>query len=156
MKASTAKPTTTDATDAKPKYMSALKAAAEVRKRDAVRAADRKTAREREAEGDEFVDKEQFVTGAYRRQQEELRRAEEEEARREEKEMERRKEGKGMGEWHRRELERGERVHEAVLRAVEERKGMVDPPGEGGEVEGEGERKEKSEEEKAREAGGGG
>ena len=80
MKASTTKkPTSTSPSTTAPKYMSALKAAAEVRKRDAVRAADRKTAREREAEGDEFKDKEAFVTGAYRRQQEELRRAEEEE-----------------------------------------------------------------------------
>lgn len=39
--------------------------------------------REREAEGDEFKDKEAFVTQAYKDQMAELRRAEEEERRRE-------------------------------------------------------------------------
>ena len=39
--------------------------------------------REREAEGDEFVDKEQFVTQAYKDQMAEVRRAEEEEKKRE-------------------------------------------------------------------------
>lgn len=39
--------------------------------------------REREQEGDEFVDKEQFVTQAYRDQMAEVRRAEAEEKKRE-------------------------------------------------------------------------
>ena len=39
--------------------------------------------REREAEGDEFRDKDAFVTQAYRDQMAEVRRAEEEEKRRE-------------------------------------------------------------------------
>jgi coiled-coil domain-containing protein 55 len=39
--------------------------------------------REREAEGDEFVDKEAFVTQAYKDQMAEVRRAEEEERKRE-------------------------------------------------------------------------
>ena len=39
--------------------------------------------REREAEGDEFKDKEAFVTQAYKDQMAEVRRAEEEEKRRE-------------------------------------------------------------------------
>ena len=39
--------------------------------------------RERELEGDEFKDKEEFVTQAYKDQMEEVRRAEEEEKRRE-------------------------------------------------------------------------
>ena len=39
--------------------------------------------RERELEGDEFKDKESFVTQAYKDQMEELRRAEEEERKRE-------------------------------------------------------------------------
>lgn len=39
--------------------------------------------REREAEGDEFVDKEQFVTQAYKDQMAEVRKAEEEEKKRE-------------------------------------------------------------------------
>lgn len=40
-------------------------------------------AKEREREGDEFADKDQFVTPAYLAQQEELRKAEEEEKKRE-------------------------------------------------------------------------
>ena len=40
-------------------------------------------AREREREGDEFADKDQFVTPAYLAQQEELRKIEEEEKKRE-------------------------------------------------------------------------
>ena len=39
--------------------------------------------REREAEGDEFADKEQFVTQAYKDQMAEVRKAEEEEKKRE-------------------------------------------------------------------------
>ena len=39
--------------------------------------------REREREGDEFADKEAFVTQAYKDQMEEVRRAEEEERKRE-------------------------------------------------------------------------
>ncbi|KAK6597461.1 Nuclear speckle splicing regulatory protein 1-like protein [Botrytis cinerea] len=63
----------------KPKYMSNLIAAAAVRKRDSTIAEEKKLAREREAEGDEFADKEKFVTSAYKKQQEENRRIEEEE-----------------------------------------------------------------------------
>lgn len=39
--------------------------------------------KEREREGDEFADKDQFVTPAYLKQQEELRKVEEEEKKRE-------------------------------------------------------------------------
>ncbi|KAL9614414.1 MAG: hypothetical protein Q9167_001085 [Letrouitia subvulpina] len=64
----------------KPRYMSDLLAAAEIRKRDQLRAKEKMLAKEREAEGDEFADKEKFVTAAYKRQQEEMRKAEAEEA----------------------------------------------------------------------------
>ena len=70
----------------KPRYMSSVIAAANVRKRDALIAEEKKIAREREAEGDEYAGKEKFVTEAYKRQQEENRRLEEEEKRREEEE----------------------------------------------------------------------
>ena len=43
--------------------------------------------REREAEGEEFTDKEQFVTQAYKDQMAEIRKAEEEEKQREGKRM---------------------------------------------------------------------
>lgn len=56
---------------------------AEIRKQDRLRAEDKMIQREREREGDEFADKDAFVTEAYKKQQEELRVAEEEEKKRE-------------------------------------------------------------------------
>jgi coiled-coil domain-containing protein 55 len=53
------------------------------RKLDYVRAEEKLIQREREAEGDEFADKEKFVTQAYKDQMAEVRRAEEEEKKRE-------------------------------------------------------------------------
>ena len=67
----------------KPKYVNQLLAAAELRKKDRIRAEDKLIEREREKEGDEFKDKDAFVTSAYKEQQAELRRAEEEEKRKE-------------------------------------------------------------------------
>ncbi|KAJ5788259.1 hypothetical protein N7457_003249 [Penicillium paradoxum] len=106
-----------------PKYMKNLLQSAELRKRDQLRAKDRQLAREREAEGDEFEDKEKFVTSAYKAQQEELRKAEEEEARREKEEEERRKRsgGSGMIGFYRDVLSRGEERHEEVVKAAEEK-----------------------------------
>ncbi|CAG7937478.1 unnamed protein product [Penicillium olsonii] len=105
-----------------PKYMQNLLQSAEIRKRDQLRAKDRQLAREREAEGDEFDDKEKFVTSAYKAQQEELRRAEEEEARREQAEEERRKKSgnSGMIGFYRDVLSRGEEQHEQAVKAAEE------------------------------------
>lgn len=56
---------------------------AATRKLDYVRAEEKLIQREREAEGDEFSDKEKFVTQAYKDQMAEVRRAEEEEKKRE-------------------------------------------------------------------------
>jgi len=53
----------------RPKYMKSLLASAAVRKRDALIAEEKKIARERELEGDEFADKDKFVTEAYKKQQ---------------------------------------------------------------------------------------
>lgn len=105
-----------------PKYMQNLLQSAEVRKRDQLRAKDRQLAKEREAEGDEFGDKEKFVTSAYKAQQEELRKAEEEEARREKEEEERRKKSgnSGMIGFYRDVLSRGEERHEEAVKAAEE------------------------------------
>ncbi|ORY81429.1 coiled-coil domain-containing protein 55-domain containing protein [Protomyces lactucae-debilis] len=71
-----------DKRERKPKYMQDLFHMAEVRKRDRLQAEDVKLQREREQEGDMFADKEQFVTSAYRAQQEALlqKRRQEEEA----------------------------------------------------------------------------
>jgi coiled-coil domain-containing protein 55 len=63
--------------------MDKLLATAEVRKRDFLIAQEKKFQKEREMEGDEFAGKEKFVTGAYKRQQEEMRKAEEAERLRE-------------------------------------------------------------------------
>ncbi|KAL5051644.1 hypothetical protein BDW71DRAFT_57249 [Aspergillus fruticulosus] len=105
-----------------PKYMNSLLRSAEIRKRDQLRARDRMLAKEREAEGDEFDDKEKFVTSAYKAQQEELRRVEEEEKRREQEEEERRRKngGSGMVGFYRDLLARGEEQHDAAMKATEE------------------------------------
>lgn len=122
--ATSAKKETAKAEDAaarKPKYMSNLFAAAEVRKRDQLRAKEKLLMKEREAEGDEYADKEKFVTGAYKAQQEEVRRLEEEEKLREEEEQKRRK-GRGMVGFYRSVLDRDEKNHEEVMAAAAENK----------------------------------
>ncbi|KAH0536882.1 hypothetical protein FGG08_006285 [Glutinoglossum americanum] len=106
-----------DLAERKPKYMESLLAAAEVRKRDQLRAKEKMLQREREAEGDEFADKEKFVTGAYKEQQAEMARLEEEEARREEDEM-KKKAGMGMSGFYRSVLERDEKRHEELVAAA--------------------------------------
>jgi len=112
-----------------PKYMTSLLAAAEVRKRDQLRAQEKMIQLEREQEGEEFADKEEFVTGAYKAQQAELRRLEEEEAKKEEMEMERRKHGGGMTGFYKDVLSREDAKHELAMKAVEEakiKKGQVE------------------------------
>ena len=113
------KKTTQEDVEKKPKYMSNLIAAAAVRKRDATIAEEKKLAREREAEGDEYADKEKFVTSAYKKQQEENRRLEEEERIREEEEAKKNK-GAGMTNFYKNILERGEQKHVEVVKAAEE------------------------------------
>ncbi|KAF9582891.1 hypothetical protein BGW38_010618 [Lunasporangiospora selenospora] len=73
-----------DAEERKPKYVLALLQAAETRKRDRQVAEERRIERERELEGEEFKDKEMFITPAYKAQKEAMRLAEEEEKRRDE------------------------------------------------------------------------
>ncbi|KAL8723027.1 MAG: hypothetical protein Q9225_000569 [Loekoesia sp. 1 TL-2023] len=140
----------------KPKYMQSLLAAAETRKRDQLRAKEKMLAKERELEGDEFADKEKFVTAAYKRQQEELRKAEAEEALREREAAERqRREGGGLKGMYKSMLERDEERHVEAMKLVEEakRKGTVGKDVVGsGEVE-EGKKQEKSEADLAREKG---
>ncbi|PFH56909.1 hypothetical protein XA68_15776 [Ophiocordyceps unilateralis] len=104
----------------KPKYMQSLMRAAQVRKQDALIAEEKKIAREREAEGDEFADKEKFVTEAYKKQQEENRRLEEEERRMEEEDAKRNK-GGGMSAFYRRLLDKDEERHAQAVKAVQER-----------------------------------
>jgi coiled-coil domain-containing protein 55 len=128
-----------------PKYMANLLAAAEVRKRDQLAAKEKMLAREREAEGEEYADKEKFVTGAYKAQQEEVRRLEEEERRKEMAEAEQRKKtGGGMTGLYKGLLAREEARHDAAMKAVEHGK-ISDQE--------EDEMKEKSEAELAKEIG---
>lgn len=105
-----------DALERKPKYMENLLASAEVRKRDLLRAKERLLQKEREEEGDEFKDKESFVTGAYKKQQEELQRLEEEERLREENHKKR---SQGMSSFHRNMLNKLEIKHDQLVSAAE-------------------------------------
>jgi len=75
--------------------------------------------REREMEGDEFKDKEAFVTQAYKDQMEEVRKAEEEEKQREEEEKNKNKgQSTGMVHFYRQLLEQSEKEHEETVAAV--------------------------------------
>ncbi|KAJ8043926.1 Nuclear speckle splicing regulatory protein 1 [Holothuria leucospilota] len=67
--------------DSKPKYMSDLMKAAKQRKMERERQKERKIQKEREKEGDEFGDKEQFVTASYKKKMQELAEDEERERR---------------------------------------------------------------------------
>ncbi|KAG0324295.1 hypothetical protein BGZ99_001989 [Dissophora globulifera] len=73
-----------DSAERKPKYVAALLQAAETRKRDRQIAEEKRLERERQKEGDEFKDKEMFITPAYKAQKEAMRLAEEEDRKREE------------------------------------------------------------------------
>jgi coiled-coil domain-containing protein 55 len=75
--------------------------------------------REREAEGDEFADKEKFVTGAYKAQQEETRKAEAEEKKRQEAEDEKRRKF-GMQSFHKQMLMEEEKRHQEAMEAAAE------------------------------------
>lgn len=103
----------------KPKYMKNLLEAAEVRKRDALIAEEKKIAREREAEGDEYEGTEKFVTEAYKKQQEENKRIEEEEKKREEEEAKKNQTG-GMSAFYRNMLNKDEQRHAEVMKAAED------------------------------------
>lgn len=97
-------------------YMTDLMAAAEQRKKDQARAKDRLLQREREQEGDEFKDKDMFVTEAYKEHQVEVRKAEAEEEKRVE-EQDRKKKTAGMSAFHRSMMDEQEKRHTEVLEA---------------------------------------
>lgn len=103
-----------------PKYMNNLLASAETRKRDQLRAKEKALQKERDAEGDEFADKEKFVTGAYKKQQEEVKKMEEEERKREEAEDERRRKGGGMTGFYKNVLAKDEEKAKAMEEAAQE------------------------------------
>ena len=113
-----------------PKYMTSLMQSAEVRKRDQLRAKERLLQKERETEGDEFADKERFVTGAYKAQQEEVKRMEEEEVKREAEEEEKRRKGGGMSGFYkdllRKDENRSKQISKAAQDAAARQKDEVD------------------------------
>ncbi|KAH9866576.1 hypothetical protein J1614_008267 [Plenodomus biglobosus] len=106
-----------DAAARKPKYLDTLLESAKQREKDHLRARDKLIQREREAEGDEFADKEKFVTGAYKAQQEEARKAEEEEKIRQKEEEEKKKKF-GMQGFHKQMLAEQERRHQEAMEAA--------------------------------------
>ena len=65
----------------KPRYIQALLQTAERRKKENERRIERQVQKEREEEGNEFADKESFVTSSYRQKLEEFKKQEEEEKR---------------------------------------------------------------------------
>ena len=107
-----------------PQYMQHLLHAAEVRKRDQLRAKETMLQKEREAEGEQFADKDKFVTAAYKAQQEEVRRLEEAERKKEEADAERnRRGGGGITTFYKGLMEREEARHQAAIKAVEDKAG---------------------------------
>ncbi|KAI1291758.1 Nuclear speckle splicing regulatory protein 1 [Halotydeus destructor] len=65
------------AKETKPKYMDKLLKAAEIRVKEQERRTEKKIQKEREEEGDEFADKDAFVTSAYKEKLKELKETEE-------------------------------------------------------------------------------
>jgi len=111
----------------KPKYISGLLTSAATRRLDHLRAEEKMIQREREAEGDEFRDKEAFVTQAYKDQMAEVRKAEEDEKRQEELEKKRGSSG-GMAHFYRRLLEDSEQQHEETVAATQSSSKTVKGP----------------------------
>ncbi|KAF8590619.1 hypothetical protein K439DRAFT_1657364 [Ramaria rubella] len=107
-----------DTQERKPKYIGSLLTSAATRKLDYLRAEEKMIQREREQEGDDFADKDQFVTQAYKDQMAEVRRAEEEEKKREESERAKKGASTGMAHFYRQLLERSEEQHSATVAAT--------------------------------------
>ncbi|KAK5730870.1 hypothetical protein LTR15_000808 [Elasticomyces elasticus] len=109
-----------EAIERKPKYINNLLDAAARRKQDALIAKEKLLQKEREAEGDEFADKEKFVTGAYKEQQIEARRLEEEEKKKaEEEEKRKRVGGGGMQGFYKSMIDQNEKIHQEAVEAAE-------------------------------------
>lgn len=122
-----------DAVERKPKYIANLLDAASRRKQDQLIAREKLLQKEREAEGDDFADKEKFVTGAYKLQQAEAQRLEEEEKKRaEEDERRKRQLGGGMQGFYRSMMDQTERQHLETMEAAAkvEKEGGVKGTGE--------------------------
>lgn len=98
----------------KPKYVDGILESAEQRKRDRLRAEARTIQRQRQAEGEEFADKESFVTNAYKEQQAELAKAEEEQHKNEEMQ---RSSNKGISSFYREMLNETNAARDAAIAA---------------------------------------
>ncbi|EPT06172.1 hypothetical protein FOMPIDRAFT_1109841 [Fomitopsis schrenkii] len=119
-----------DAKERKPKYINGLLQSAATRRLDHLRAEQKMIQRERDAEGDEFADKEAFITQAYKDQLAETQRAEEEERQRDEAEKKKNKGvGSGMAHFYRKLLEESEQQHEETVAAVATTKPVIGPQG---------------------------
>ncbi|KAI7366842.1 hypothetical protein KC354_g3845 [Hortaea werneckii] len=119
-----------DAIERKPKYINNLLDAASRRKQDQMVAREKLLQKEREAEGDEFADKEKFVTGAYKQQQEEARRLEEEDKKKQEEDEKRKRAmGGGMQSFYRSMMDQTDQQHKEAMEAAE--KIGKDGPGNG-------------------------
>ncbi|KAJ6630834.1 Ccdc55 protein [Mycena sp. CBHHK59/15] len=105
--------------DRKPKYIHGLLSSATTRKLDYLRAEEKMMQLEREAEGDEFNDKETFVTQAYKDQMAQVRQAEKEEKEREELLKKQGGASSGMAHFYRKLLEDSEQKHEATVAATQ-------------------------------------
>ncbi|KAJ6547601.1 coiled-coil domain-containing protein 55-domain containing protein [Mycena capillaripes] len=105
--------------DRRPKYISGLLVSAQTRKLDYLRAEEKMMQLEREAEGDEFADKESFVTQAYKDQMAAVRAAEEEEKKRDELLKKQGGASSGMAHFYRQLLEDSEQKHEATVAATQ-------------------------------------
>ncbi|EKM82654.1 hypothetical protein AGABI1DRAFT_68466 [Agaricus bisporus var. burnettii JB137-S8] len=112
----------------KPKYIHGLLSAATTRKLDHLRSEEKMMQRERELEGDEFKDKETFVTQAYKDQMEQVRKAEEEEKRREELQKKQGGSSTGMAHFYRKLLEESEQQHEVTVAATQGKR-IIGPQG---------------------------
>lgn len=99
----------------KPKYMERLLAAAELRKRDQLRAKERLVEREREAEGDMYAGKDTFVTTAYQKQKETLRQLEEEERLHEDHQK---RKSQGASSFYRNMMDESESRHREIMQAA--------------------------------------
>jgi len=119
-----------DAKQRKPKYIDGLLNSAATRRLDRLRAEEKMLQYERETEGDEFADKEAFVTQAYKDQMAEVRKAEEEERQRDDAEKKKRKgEPTGMVHFYRKMLEESEQQHEEAVAATAGTKPVIGPQG---------------------------
>ncbi|KAK5108789.1 hypothetical protein LTR62_007849 [Meristemomyces frigidus] len=120
-----------EAIERKPKYINNLLDAAARRKQDQTVAKEKLLQKERENEGDEFADKEKFVTGAYKEQQEETRRLEEEERVKAEAEEKRKRAlgGGGMRGFYKSMMDMTEQQHQAQINAAAQVIGKADEEG---------------------------